>query len=100
MRLIGNMEPIDLDLRPVLAPRARLQMDAVRREPVLLYPEGVLKLNETAHAILLRCDGKNRVADILHGLAGEYGIGEAVLRGDVLECLTDLSQRRLLVFTP
>jgi pyrroloquinoline quinone biosynthesis protein D len=100
MQLTENMELIDPAQRPALAPRARLQMDAVRNEPVLLYPEGVLKLNETAHAIVLRCDGKTSVADLLRSLAEEYGAGEADLRDDVLECLEDLRQRRLLVFTP
>ena len=94
------MEPIDFEQRPALAPRARLRLDAVRNEPVLLYPEGVLKLNETAHAILLRCDGKTPVTGILRGLAEEYGVAETDLRGDVLECLADLRHRRLLVFTP
>ena len=35
-----------------------LETDKVSNEPVLLYPEGILQLNETAHAIVERCDGR------------------------------------------
>ena len=42
---------IDLQSRPALAARVRLQTDPVSGEPVLLYPEGLLLLNATAHAV-------------------------------------------------
>ena len=34
--------------------RARVQTDPVSGKPVLLYPEGVLMLTPTGHAIVLR----------------------------------------------
>ena len=56
---------IDLHARPALGSRARLQTDPVTGEPVLLYPEGLLQLNETAHAVLSRCDGKTTVGEVV-----------------------------------
>jgi pyrroloquinoline quinone biosynthesis protein D len=87
-----------IDNRPALAPGVRLQMDAITGEPVLLYPEGIMALNATAHDIVARCDGATTVEAIATALAAEYEIGRDELDGDVLECLEDLRQRRLIVF--
>ena len=35
---------------------------------MLLYPEGILQLNETAHAIVDRCDGLTSVTEIIAAL--------------------------------
>jgi len=86
------------DSRPALAPGVRLQMDAITGEPVLLYPEGIMALNSTAHEIVARCDGVATVESIATALAAEYEISPDELAGDVLECLEDLRQRRLIVF--
>lgn len=39
---------------------------------VLLYPEGVVKVNETGAAILKLCDGIKTVADIISELNDKY----------------------------
>jgi pyrroloquinoline quinone biosynthesis protein D len=91
------MIPIDLKSRPSLAPGARLQTDKLTDAPVLLYPEGVLELNGTAHSILNLCNGATTVDEIVTALGLEYEVEESVLRADALECLGDLFQRRLLV---
>jgi pyrroloquinoline quinone biosynthesis protein D len=49
--------------RPVLARHARYHWDELRGEHQLLFPEGVLVLNETGAAIVRCCDG--RTADDL-----------------------------------
>ena len=89
----------DLQARPALGGRARLQTDPVTGEPVLLYPEGLLQLNETAHAVLSRCDGRTTVAEIVASLADEYEADADTLRADVLECLTQFGGRSLVVFS-
>jgi pyrroloquinoline quinone biosynthesis protein D len=89
---------LDLQVRPVLAGRARLQVDSVSGEPLLLYPEGLLILNDTAHAILRRCNGVSSIADILEQLAGEYGAKVEDLQADVLQCLRELRERQLVTF--
>jgi pyrroloquinoline quinone biosynthesis protein D len=91
------MNRLELEARPTLAPRVRLQVDAVTGEPVLLYPEGVLELNVTAHDIASRCDGTATVASIVDALVNEYAAPPEELRADVLECLEDLLQRKLIV---
>lgn len=89
---------LDLQVRPVLAGRARLQIDAVSGDPLLLYPEGLLILNDTAHAIVRRCNGEFSIADILEQLADEYGAKAEDLQPDVLQCLRELRQRKLVTF--
>ena len=42
----------------------RLQWEPVQNCHVLLYPEGMVKLNGSAGQIMMRCDGKRSVADI------------------------------------
>jgi pyrroloquinoline quinone biosynthesis protein D len=76
----------------------RLQTDPVSGEPILLYPEGLLILNATAHDILRRCDGATSLAEILEQLAEEYRTKVEDLRPDVLECLHDLRQRQVVTF--
>ncbi|MEO7052321.1 MAG: pyrroloquinoline quinone biosynthesis peptide chaperone PqqD [Rhodanobacter sp.] len=43
----------------------RLQWEPVQKAHVLLYPEGMVKLNGTAGEILSRCDGVKPVAAIV-----------------------------------
>ena len=45
---------------PSLWRLARLEFDPVRKQRVLLYPEGVVLLNDTGAAILDLCDGRAR----------------------------------------
>ncbi len=45
------MMPLADTARPRLAGKARLKWDAVREKHLLLYPEGVLVLNPTAHDV-------------------------------------------------
>lgn len=83
--------------RPALARGVRLQFDPATGEPMLLYPEGVMHLSETAHDIVRRCDGSYSISDLLASLAAEYDADAQVLREDVLDCLRDLYHRKLVV---
>ena len=60
--------------RPSLAKGVRLQIDSTTGKNVLLYPEGIVELNETAHEILSRCDGRT-LREIVCELAEEYEVG-------------------------
>jgi pyrroloquinoline quinone biosynthesis protein D len=42
----------------------RLQWEAAQNAYVLLYPEGMVKLNGSAGEIMKRCDGAATIADI------------------------------------
>jgi pyrroloquinoline quinone biosynthesis protein D len=87
-----------MESRPALAPGVRLQIDKITGEPVLLYPEGIMALNSTAHEIVARCDGAATLEAIAAALAAEYEIARDALDGDILECLEDLRGRGLIVF--
>jgi pyrroloquinoline quinone biosynthesis protein D len=53
---------------PSLAPGFRLQWEPAQNAHVLLYPEGMIKLNTSAGAILCRCDGRRTLFDIISEL--------------------------------
>ena len=84
--------------RPRLAKGVRLQSDSATGKSVLLFPEGIVELNETAQEILIRCDGRT-VSEIVRALAEEYDADLAALATDVRETLADLQQRRLIELT-
>jgi pyrroloquinoline quinone biosynthesis protein D len=72
---------------PRLAPMMRLQFEPAQDSWVLLYPEGLVKLNGPASEILKRCSGTATVSDIVNDL--EQTFGESNLRADVLEFMGD-----------
>ena len=94
------MTGIDFQSRYTLAPRVRVQMDAGSGDPVLLYPEGIVVLNSTAHEIVQRFDGKVTLDDIVDQLAKEYEESGETIRQDVLETLADLQRRNLIAIRP
>ena len=83
------------DARPRLASGVRLQIDSATGKSVLLFPEGIVELNETAQEILARCDGRP-LSDIALELAEEYEVDLATLAVDVREILSDLQRRKLV----
>jgi coenzyme PQQ biosynthesis protein PqqD len=92
------MNAITGQSRPVLAPGVRMHRDAATGEPVLLFPEGVLFLNATAHEVAARLDGEATVDSMIAALAEEYEAGAETLRGDVMDCLSELGRRNLIAF--
>lgn len=67
--------------RPRLARLFRLQYEPVQTAWVLLYPEGMVKLNESAAEILRRCDGQRSVDEIVAELEAQFsatGLGPQV----------------------
>ncbi|GER81916.1 coenzyme PQQ synthesis protein D [Thermogemmatispora aurantia] len=85
-------------LRPCLLPRARLEIDRLSQQPILLYPEGVMMLNETAAAILQLCNGEYTLADILRELANRYEASPEQLQADVYEYLCSLRDQNLVAW--
>lgn len=81
--------------QPTLARGVRLQTDSKTGNSVLLFPEGVLELNETAQEILTRCDGRT-VSEIIQALSEEYNVDLEMLAADVRETLADLQRRKLI----
>ena len=83
--------------RPSLTKGVRLQIDPTTGISVLLYPEGIVELNETAHEILSRCDGRT-LGEIVQTLAEEYDADANALAADVRDTLSDLQRRKLIEF--
>ncbi|TDT94082.1 pyrroloquinoline quinone biosynthesis protein D [Streptomyces sp. 846.5] len=78
---------------PRLCRGVRLAYDGVRDAHVLLAPESVLVLNETAAAIVARCDGATPVAAIVADLGAAY---RGVRAEEVSDMLTSLVNRYLI----
>jgi len=91
------MSTIGAHSRPALAPGTRLETDRVTGEPVLLSPEGITHLNETARAIVTQCDGRRTIEEIVAALAAEYDAPAEAMRGDVIGCLAELAEKKLIV---
>jgi pyrroloquinoline quinone biosynthesis protein D len=83
------------NVRPRLARGVRLQVDCKTGKGVLLFPEGILELNETAQEILTRCDGRS-VSEVARELAQEYDVDLAMISADVRETLAELHRRKLI----
>ena len=77
------MSPIRRDQAPSLRRGFRLQWEPRQDCHVLLYPEGMIKLNVSAGQILERLDGQRSVATIIDQLTASFpgvpGIDEDVL---------------------
>jgi pyrroloquinoline quinone biosynthesis protein D len=81
--------------RPRLAAGARLHFDGVRSEHVLLVPEGIVRLNPSAVAVLELCDGERELDDIVSELSLRFD--GADVRADVHGLVDAMSARGLVV---
>ncbi len=61
--------------RALIASGFRLQWEEAQQAYVLLFPEGLVRLNGTAAAILTRCDGRRTIAGIIDELEQLYAAG-------------------------
>jgi len=82
-------EPISEDTRIRIAAQFRLQWEDKQQAYVLLYPEGMVKLNHSAGEILKRCDGSRTVSDIITDL--EQDFPDVDLKDDVMNLLSAAS---------
>ena len=80
------------DDRPAVGHGFRLQWEAAQNAYVLLYPEGLVRLNSSAAEILKRCDGKATVAAITVDLEGAFSA--TGLAADVRDFLAFALERR------
>ena len=85
-----------LDSVPRVGPGFRLQWEPVQNAHVLLYPEGMVKLNGSAGEIMKRCDGQRRVAEIVGEL--EAAFNAQGLRSDVIAFVEMARKQRWLTW--
>ena len=76
---------IDAATTPRVSRRFRLQWEEAQQAWVLLYPEGMVKLNQSAGEILRRCDGVRSVIEVVADL--EQAFATTGLEADVLAFL-------------
>jgi pyrroloquinoline quinone biosynthesis protein D len=69
----------------------RLQWEEAQQAWVLLYPEGMVRLNGPAAEILKRCNGTTRVAMLVADL--EQAFSTTGLQSDVDEFLSEAARR-------
>jgi len=82
---------------PQLGRGFRLQWEPAQDCHVLLYPEGMVKLNQSAGEILKRCDGQRSVAVIVADL--EAAFSATGLERDVLGFVEVAAKQRWLEWT-
>lgn len=78
---------------PAMARTFRLQWEEAQDSYVILYPEGMVKLNPAAGEILSRCDGQRTVAEIVGELEQRFPDSPG-LRDDVLNFLSTAHEQQ------
>ncbi len=73
----------------------QLQWEEKQNCFVLLYPEGMVQLSQSAGEIMNLCDGKRTVLDIINILEDKFKI--VGLKNDVEEFLVDAKERKWVV---
>ncbi|ATR85072.1 pyrroloquinoline quinone biosynthesis peptide chaperone PqqD [Pseudomonas sp. FFUP_PS_473] len=80
----------DRNLTPRWRPGYRFQFEPAQKAHVLLYPEGMIKLNESASAIGRLIDGQRTVAAIIAHLDEQFpGVPEL---GDDIEQFMEVAR--------
>lgn len=65
------------NFRPLLDPRFMFRWEPSQEAFILLYPEGLIKLNPSAGEILKRCDGRLSIDEIAADLAQTFAADAA-----------------------
>ena len=89
-----NQAVIGAQSRPAVARGFRLQWEPAQNAHVLLYPEGMIKLNSSAGEILKRCNGATTLADITADL--ERAFATSNLSADVIRFVTMAVEKKWL----
>ena len=74
----------------------QLQWEEAQDCFVLLYPEGMVQLNQSAGEIMNLCDGKNNCLDIAKILEEKFEMDD--LKKDVEAFLTEALERKWVVY--
>jgi pyrroloquinoline quinone biosynthesis protein D len=90
------MTELAADARPRIGHGFRLQWEPAQECHVLLYPEGMVKLNQSAGEILKRCDGRCELAAIVADL--EQAFSTTGLENEVRAFIEIAAKQRWLVW--
>lgn len=64
--------PLNPDQAIKFSPLHRLQWEEVQQKDVILYPEGMVELNQSSAEILKLCDGSRKLAQIIADLEQKF----------------------------
>lgn len=92
----GELSPMAPGDRPRLALGVKFRRDPVDGQPVLLFPEGMVKLNNTGVAILELCDGKRSLEAIAAELARRFRAPLDAIQQDVTAYVHGLREQNLI----
>jgi coenzyme PQQ biosynthesis protein PqqD len=88
---------IDLSDVPRLSPYMRLRHDHVREVWTIQAPERTFILDDTAYAILSRCDGAATVSEIVDSLCEAFTAApREVIEKDVIVLLQDFADKAVM----
>ncbi|CAG69274.1 coenzyme PQQ synthesis protein D (Coenzyme PQQ synthesis protein II) [Acinetobacter baylyi ADP1] len=82
-----------LHTTPVFNRGYRFQWEQAQQSYVILYPEGLVRLNESATLILKQIDGKLTVHDIIQNLSAQFPDATG-LDQDIVEFLKQAESRQ------
>jgi len=68
-----SLPDLDLSIIPTWRQGYRFQFEPAQNAYVLLYPEGMIKLNESASEIGQYIDGQTTIADIIQKVTAKFG---------------------------
>jgi pyrroloquinoline quinone biosynthesis protein D len=88
------MSAVAADAKPHIGRGLRLQWEPAQGAHVLLYPEGMVKLNQSAGEIMRRCDGERMITEIIADLERTFGVNG--LSDDVTAFVSMALQKRWL----
>ncbi len=71
----------------------KLQFEKAQDSYVLLYPEGMVKLNPSAAEILLQVDGEQSVNDIISALKTQFPEAPDDIGDDIIAFLSDAESK-------
>lgn len=96
MSAVSAVGPVSIATQPRVGAGFRLQWEPVQNCHVLLYPEGMVKLNGSAGEIMKRCDGQRSVGEIVADL--EQAFNANGLQGEVLAFVEMAGKQRWLAW--
>ncbi len=90
------MSELATSTRPRIGGGFRLQWEPAQSCHVLLYPEGMVKLNGSAGEIMVRCDGERSIAAIVDEL--ETAFNATGLQPEVLSFVEIAAKQKWLTW--
>lgn len=88
---------VERSAKPRLAHGYRFQFEPAQNCHVLLYPEGMVQLSDSAAEVLQLCTGEATVEQIISALQEKFG--ESDLSSDILEFLKDADEQGWIATT-